>query len=74
MWDEPMPKWRTARKQYQCQGDGCAKVIATGERYLDGVQRAENCHLRYCQECAEPVVQRASAYHFLNGQSDPKTN
>ncbi len=35
MWNEPMPKWRTARKQHQCQGDGCAKVIASGERYLD---------------------------------------
>ena len=28
MWDEPMPKWRKAQKQHQCQGDGCAKVTA----------------------------------------------
>ena len=28
MWNEPMPKWRTAQKQHQCEGDGCAKVIA----------------------------------------------
>jgi len=35
MWNEPMPTWRTARKQHQCQGDGCAQVIAVGERYLD---------------------------------------
>jgi 5-methylcytosine-specific restriction endonuclease McrA len=39
MWDEPMPKWRTAQKQHQCQGDGCAKVIAPGERYLDRALR-----------------------------------
>ena len=39
MWNEPMPKWRTARKQHQCQGDGCAKVIAPGERYLDRALR-----------------------------------
>jgi hypothetical protein len=35
MWNEPMPQWRKARKQYQCQGDGCAKLIVLGERYLD---------------------------------------
>ena len=74
MWNEPMPKWRTARNQYQCQGHDCAKVIAPGERYLDGSpSRRKNCHLRYCPECAEPVVQRANAYHFFNGQSDPKS-
>ncbi|MGA8825717.1 MAG: hypothetical protein WB613_23120 [Pseudolabrys sp.] len=33
MLGEPMPKWRKAQKQHQCQS--CAKVIAYGERYLD---------------------------------------
>jgi hypothetical protein len=71
MWGEPMPKWRTARKQYQCQGDGCAKVIAPGDRYLDRVLRdPTNSHLRYCQECAEPVIEAANSYHCLNGRND----
>jgi len=64
----PMPKWRTARNRYQCQGDGCAKVIAPGERYLDKYFRHPKRHLRYCRECAEPVVQRANFYLYaLNG-------
>lgn len=71
MWNEPMPTWRTARKQHQCQGDGCAKVIAPGERYLDrALRHPTNSHLRYCQECAEPVIARANGYHFFNGRSD----
>src|SRR6478672_4243501 len=62
MWNEPMPKWRTARKQYQCQGDGCAKVIAPGERYLDSALRHRtNSPLRYCQECAKPIICSAVA-------------
>ena len=57
MWNEPMPKWRTARKQYQCQGDGCAKVIAPGERYLDSaIRHRTNSPLRYCQACAKPII------------------
>src|SRR5262249_55117783 len=71
MWGEPMPRWRRAQKQHQCQGDGCAKVIARGERYLDRALRLPtNSHLRYCQECAEPVTQRANGYHFFNGRND----
>jgi 5-methylcytosine-specific restriction endonuclease McrA len=71
MWNEPMPKWRTARKQYQCHGDGCAKVIAPGERYLDRtVRHPANLHLRYCQECAEPVLERAKNYHGFRGRND----
>ena len=71
MWGEPIPKWRTARKQHQCQGEGCAKVIATGERYLDkAIRHPTNSHLRYCQECAEPEPSRATGYHFFNGRND----
>ncbi len=71
MWGEPVPKWRTARKQHQCQGDGCAKVIATGERYLDrAVRHPTNSHLRYCKECAEPVIERANSYHMFRGRND----
>lgn len=71
MWNEPMPKWRTAQKQHQCQGDGCAKVIAPGERYLDrGLRHPTHSHLRYCQECAEPVIAMANNYHFFRGRSD----
>lgn len=71
MWNEPMAKWRKAQKQHQCQGDGCAKVIAYGERYLDrAVRYPENGHLRYCQECAEPVMARAKGYHFFRGRND----
>lgn len=70
-WNEPKPAWRTARKQHQCQGDGCAKVIAHGERYLDrSLRDAANSHLRYCQDCAAPVLERANSYHFFNGRSD----
>jgi 5-methylcytosine-specific restriction endonuclease McrA len=71
MWNEPMPKWRTARKQYQCWGDGCAKVIAPGARYLDrAIRDPEHSHLRYCQECAEPVMARANSYHFFDGRNE----
>jgi 5-methylcytosine-specific restriction endonuclease McrA len=71
MWNEPMPKWRTARKQYQRWGDGCAKVIAPGARYLDrAIRDPEHSHLRYCQECAEPVMARANSYHFFDGRND----
>jgi len=71
MWNEPMPKWRKAQKQHQCQGDGCAKAIAYGERYLDRALRdPAHTHLRYCQECAEPVMARANGYHFFRGRND----
>ena len=71
MWGEPMPTWRRAQKQHQCQGDGCGKVIAKGERYLDRALRIPmNKHLRYCEKCAEPVIARANGYHFFNGRSD----
>ena len=71
MWGEPMPKWRKAQKQHQCQGDGCGRVIAKGERYLDrALPEPRNSHLRYCQKCAEPVIERANGYHFFNGRSD----
>jgi hypothetical protein len=71
MWNEPMPKWRTARKQYRCQGNGCAKVIAPGQRYLDrALAHWTNRHLRYCQQCAGPVIERANRYHSLNGRND----
>lgn len=71
MWGEPMPTWRKAQKQHQCQGGGCTKVIAPGERYLDqSLRHPTKRHLRYCQECAEPVIQRANSYHFFNGRND----
>jgi hypothetical protein len=71
MLGEPMPKWRRAQKQHQCQGDGGAKVIARGEHYLDrALRHPPNSHLRYCQECAEPVISEANGYHFFNGRSD----
>lgn len=71
MWNEPMPKWRIARKQHRCQGDGCDKVIAFGERYLDkSVRERANGHLRYCAECAEPVMAAATSYHFFNGRNE----
>jgi 5-methylcytosine-specific restriction protein A len=71
MWNESTPKWRTARKQYQCQGDGCAKVIASGEQYLDrALDQPANNHLRYCKECAKLVWGSSSDDHFLNGRSD----
>ena len=57
MWGEPTPTWRKAQKQHQCQGDGCTKIIAPGERYLDRLLREPaHSHLRYCQECAESVT------------------
>jgi hypothetical protein len=66
-----MPKWRKAQKQHQCQGDGCTKVIAPGERYLDrALRHPRNSHLRYCQECAGPVIQMANGYHFFDGRND----
>jgi hypothetical protein len=71
MWGEPMPKWRKAQKRHQCQGDGCAKVIARGERYLDRTLRDPvHSHLRYCAACAEPVMESANGYHFFNGRND----
>lgn len=71
MWNEPKPTWRVARKQHQCQGDGCTKDIASGERYLDRALRdPAHSHLRYCQECAEPIMARANSYHFFNGRND----
>jgi hypothetical protein len=76
MWNEPMPKWRKAQKQHQCQGDGCAKVIAKGERYLDkALCDPPQSHLRYCRECAEPVVARAIEYHIAsNGDGVARVN
>ena len=72
MWNEPTPKWRTARKQYQCQGDGCAKVIASGEQYLDrALNQPAHSHLRYCKECAEPVGEGAADDHFLSRSDLP---
>jgi hypothetical protein len=42
--------------------------VAHGERYLDSALRHRtNGHLRYCQECAKPVVARATGYHMLRG-------
>jgi HNH endonuclease len=71
MWGEPMPTWRKAQKEHQCQGDGCTKIIARGERYLDrALRQPSNSHLRYCQECAEPVMAMANGYHCLNGRND----
>lgn len=73
MWNDPMPSWRTARKQHQCQGDGCVRVIASGERYLDRLVRdPENSHshLRYCQECAGPVLDRAKGFADGRNKSD----
>jgi hypothetical protein len=67
MWDEPTPKWRTARKQYQCKGEGCAKVIASGEQYLDkALIQPAHSHFRYCKQCAEFVVAEAAGYHFFS--------
>ena len=71
MWNEQKPKWRTAQKPHQCQGEGCSKVIGRGERYLDRAGRhLENQHLRYCQTCAPPVLERADNYHHFRGRSD----
>ena len=71
MWNEPMPKWRTARKQHQCQGDDCTKIIEPGDRYLDqSLRHPENSHLRYCNDCAEPVMASAKGYHFFRGRND----
>jgi hypothetical protein len=71
MWNEPMPKWRKAHKQHQCQGDGCTKVIAYGELYLDrALRQPAHSHLRYCRDCAGPVIQRANECHFFNGRSN----
>lgn len=71
MWNEPMPKWRKARKQYQCQGDDCGEVIEPGERYLDrAVRQPENGHLRYCRKCAEPIMENASGHHSFRGRND----
>jgi len=72
MWNEPMPKWRTAQEaEHQCQGDGCAKVIAAGEQYLDrALRNSENGHLRYCEKCAEPFIAQADSYHFFNGRNN----
>jgi len=71
MWDEPTPTWRKAQKQHQCQGDGCTKIIAPGERYLDRFLRhPTNSHLRYCQECAVLVIgPDGDDYHYLNGRN-----
>lgn len=69
MWNEPMPKWRKAQKQHQCQS--CAKVIAYGERYLDkALREPAHRHLRYCRDCAEPVVRRAIEDRWFNGRND----
>jgi hypothetical protein len=71
MWNEPMPTWRMARKEHQCQGEGCAKIIKPGELYLDRTLRnPTNSHLRYCRDCAEPITARAKSYHAFNGRSD----
>ncbi|QIG50423.1 HNH endonuclease [Nordella sp. HKS 07] len=71
MWNEAMPKWRTAHKQHQCQGEDCGKVILIGERYLDKVlSDPEHTHQRYCQECAGPVMAKAKSYHYFNGRND----
>lgn len=71
MWNEPMPKWRKAMKPYSCQGEGCTRVIARGEQYLDKTLREPpNTHLRYCITCGESVMDQASRYHSLNGRDD----
>lgn len=71
MWSEPMPGWRTARMQYHCQGDGCTKVIAPGERYLDrALRHPTHSHLRYCQGCAAPVIAMAKGYHSFRRRND----
>jgi hypothetical protein len=56
MWNEPMPKWRTARKQYQCQGDSCAKVMAPGERYFDrALRHPTHSHLDTVRSAPSPL-------------------
>lgn len=71
MWNEPMPTWRKARKEHRCQGDTCSKIIARGARYLDRVVREPaNSHLRYCEACAAPVLERANSYHHFRGRND----
>jgi len=71
MWNEPMPIWRKARKEHQCQGDACTKIIALGERYLDRCLRdPETRHLRYCDPCGAPVWERANSYHAFKGRND----
>lgn len=71
MWNEPMPTWRKAHKEHRCQGDACTKIIAPGERYLDRCLREPaNSHLRYCEPCGAPVLERANSYHAFNGRND----
>jgi hypothetical protein len=71
MWGEPLPTWRKAHKQYQCEGEGCTQIIAKGDRYLDRtVRRPQNGHLRYCEGCGPAVLDRAHGYHFFNGRND----
>jgi hypothetical protein len=69
MWNDPTPKWRTARKQYQCQNGGCAEMNASGELYLDrALSQPAHSHLRYCKECAEPFA-ATDDYPFFDGRN-----
>jgi 5-methylcytosine-specific restriction endonuclease McrA len=73
MWGEPLPTWRRAQKSYQCQGDGCTRIIAPGDRYLDkSLRDPKHGHLRYCQECAKPVLESAESYHFFRRNDFPE--
>jgi 5-methylcytosine-specific restriction endonuclease McrA len=71
MWGEPLPTWRKALKEYQCDGEGCNKIIAKRDRYLDRVVRhPKNHHRRYCEDCGPSVLEGAQGYHLLNGRND----
>lgn len=71
MWNDPKPVWRTARKEFLCQGDACTKRIAPGERYLDrSLRHPTHSHLRYCSECGPSILRPNDDFHALNGRNN----
>ena len=72
MWNEPIPTWRTARKQHQCHGEGCTNVIPPGEQYLDKLLlQPQHSHLRYCRACGEPIMLGSDSYRLIRRNSFP---
>lgn len=69
IWNEVTPVWRKARKQFECEGDGCTKSIEPGDRYLDQTLRdAAHVHIRYCLTCGEPVMRLVQDQYKFVGQ------